>query len=110
PEQAPHVAHVLRIVGIGYEPCLVWRALFDGMAKAVLMLLVLEKVHAMDDRAGAEKEAGFEAGVRQQVKDARPVGPASDADEHEAELAHGRIGEHLLDVILEKPHRRGKER
>ena len=73
-------------------------------------LVVLDGVHAVDDRARAEEEAGLEEGVRHQVEDAGPVGADAHADEHEAELAHRAVGEHLLDVVLEEADRRGEER
>ena len=59
---------------------------------------VLLVMAAVDDAAGAEEEQGLEEGVREQVEQAR--GPAADAqaEHHVAELADGRVGEHLLDV------------
>ncbi len=36
--------------------------------------------------------------------------PDADAQEHEAELAHGAVGEHLLDVVLHEGDGRGEER
>ena len=85
--EAAHVAHVLRRVGV-----------------------VLDGVHAVDDRAGAEEEAGLEEGVRHQVEDAGPIRADADADEHEAELAHRAVGEDLLDVVLEEADGRREER
>ena len=36
--------------------------------------------------------------------------PHADAEEHEAELAHRGVGEHLLDVVLDERDRRREER
>ena len=51
-------------------------------------------------RAGAEEQAGLEERMREEVEDAG--GPCADAEGHHhvAELAHGGVGEHLLDVVL----------
>ena len=82
-----------------------------GTASSLLIAALLLLVTAEDDRAARpEEEAGLEAGVGEQVEDARPVGADADADEHEAELAHRRVGEHLLDVVLEEADGRGEQR
>ena len=41
---------------------------------------------------------------------AGPVGADADADEHEAELRHRRVGQHLLDVVLEEADGGGEQR
>ena len=74
------------------------------------IVVVDAHVHRVDDAAGAEEEAGLEEGVREDVEEARGEGADADAEEHEAELAHGGVGEHLLDVVLDERDRRREER
>ncbi len=81
--QAAHVAHVLR-----------GRRIVDGC------------MHGVNDRTCAEKQACLEKRVRQKVKEPRREGAHADAEEHETELAHGGIGEHLFDVVLREADRR----
>ncbi len=69
---------------------------------------VLLVVAGEDHTAGSEEEARFEESVRHEVEDAGPVRSHSDADEHEAQLADGAVGEDLLDVVLKKADR-GRE-
>ena len=57
-------------------------------------------MEAVDGRAGAEEEQRLEEGVGHHQEDGRLVGPASDGQEHVPELGHGRVGQHLLDVLL----------
>ena len=68
--QAAHVPHVLR-----------GRFVVDA------------SVHRMDDAAGAEEEAGLEERVGEDVEEAGREGADADAEHHEAELAHGGVGE-----------------
>ena len=75
-----------------------------------LVVVVDARVHRVDDRAGAEEEAGLEEGVREDVEEAGRERADADAEEHEAELAHGGVGEHLLDVVLDERDRRREER
>ena len=66
------------------------------------VVVVDARVHRVDDAAGAEEEAGLEEGVREDVEEAGRERADADAEEHEAELAHGGVGEHLLDVVLDE--------
>jgi hypothetical protein len=85
--EAAHVPHVLRLVGV-----------------------VDARVHRVDHAAGAEEEAGLEERVREHVEEARAERADADADEHEAELAHRGVGEHLLQVVLDERDRGREER
>ena len=60
-------------------------------AHAAHVLLV---VHPVDDRAGPEEQQRLEEGVRDHVEDGRDVGARADGEEHVAELADRRVGEH----------------
>jgi hypothetical protein len=85
--QPAHVAHVLRGVGV-----------------------VHARVHRVNDAAGAEEEAGLEEGVREDVEEAVGERARPDAEEHVAELADGRVGQHLLQIVLHEPDGGGEER
>ena len=71
---------------------------------------VLLVVHPVDDRAGPEEQQRLEEGVRDHVEDGRHVGARADGEEHVAELADRRVGEHLLDVVLGDGDRRREQR
>ena len=62
----------------------------------------------MHHDAGAEEQQRLEERVRHEVEHARHRREHADADEHEAELADGRIGEDLLQIEL--PQRDGARR
>jgi len=62
---------------------------------------VLLARHRVDDRARAEEEEGLEEGVGVEVEDGHPERPHPRGEEHEAELAHRRVGQHPLDVVLD---------
>ena len=66
--------------------------------------------HAEDDRTGRKEQQGLEEGMRDQVEHARHVGAHADRRHHEAQLRDGRVGQHLLDIILPGGNRGGKER
>ena len=59
-------------------------------------------VHAVHDRAGAEEHVGLEEAMCEQVDQGQRVRAAAetDAEEHVADLGHGRVGEDALDVVL----------
>ena len=50
--------------------------------------------------AGPEEEQRLEEGVRDEVEDRRGEGADPGGEEHEPELGNGRVGQHLLDVVL----------
>ena len=80
------------------------------MAQAAHLAHVLLAAHRMDDGARAEEQAGLEERVGHQVEDAGGVRAHADRREHVAELADGRVGEHLLDVVLRDADSRGEQR
>ena len=57
----------------------------------------------MHHTAGRKKEQALEKRMGHEMEDAGRIGPCADADKHVAELAHGRIGQDPLDVILRNP-------
>ena len=79
------------------EPAVRPRDLLPQPAHLVRVLLV---VHGQDHGARAEEEQRLEEGVRDHVEDRGGVRTAAGREEHVAELAHGRVREHLLDVGL----------
>src|SRR5574340_577001 len=81
-----------------------------GELELVFSSMAGEDAHPVHHGAGAEEEAGLEEGVRHEVEDARPPGADPDADEHEAELRDGRVGEDLLDVRLNEGDERREDR
>ena len=87
--EAAHVAHVLRVV---------------------VVVRADARVHRVDDRAGAEEEQALKKACVKTWKKPAENAPDADAEEHEAELAHGGVGEHLLDVVLREADRRREER
>ena len=77
-------------------------------AQAAHLHDVLLVVHAQDHRARAQEEQRLEEGVRHQVEHRGAVAGDARRHEHEAELAHGGVREHLLDVGLRDADR-GRE-
>ena len=64
------------------------------------VLLHVEAVHGVADRARAEEQAGLEEGVGEEVEEGGRPRPDAERHDHVAELGHRRVGEHLLDVVL----------
>ena len=80
------------------------------LAQAAHLRDVARAAHRVHHRAGAEEQAGLEERVRDQVEDAGGEVAGADADEHEAELADRRVGQHLLDVVLREADDRREQR
>ena len=76
-------------------------------AQVAHVLLVMA---GQDHATAAQEERGLEEGVGEDVEHARGESPGAHAHEHEAQLADGRIGQHLLDVVLRESHRRRHQR
>ena len=72
--------------------------------------LVMPVLHAVDHAAGAEEQERLEESVGQQVEGGRHVGADAQRGEHVAELRDGRVGQHLLDVVLRQRDRGGEQR
>ncbi len=69
---------------------------------------VLLVMHAVNYRAGAEEQLRLEERVRHHVKDRRDEGAHATGQKHVTELRNGRVGKHLLDVVLREADR-GRE-
>jgi hypothetical protein len=80
----------------------------DGhlLAQAAHLAHVLFLVHAVDHRTRAQEQQRLEEGVGHEMEDGGDVAPEPGGQEHEAELGHRRVGEHLLDVGLGDGDRR----
>jgi hypothetical protein len=72
----------------------------EVLLQAAQLADVLTVAAGVHDGAGAEKHAGLEEGVGEDVEEARGEGPHAAADKHEAELRHGGVREHLLQLGL----------
>ena len=71
---------------------------------------VLFTRHAVDHRARAEEEQRLEERVCRQVEDGGAEGADAAGEEHVAQLAHRRVRQHTLDVVLNQADRCGQER
>ena len=78
-----------RDIGLGHE-----------LAHAAHVFLHVEAVDGVGDRTGTEEEVGLEEGVGEEVEDRRRPGADAQGHRHVPELGDGRVGEHLLDVVL----------
>ena len=85
----------------------------DGheLAQAAHVLLHVKGVMraGMTDRSSSEEQTALEEGVCEHVEDSRQPGPGTEAEHHVAQLGHGRIRQHLLDVVLDKGKERGDD-
>ena len=54
----------------------------------------------MDDRACAKEQHGLKEGMGEEVEHRHRIGAKPCGHEHVAQLRHGRIGDHALDVVL----------
>ena len=63
----------------------------------------------LDHDPGAQEEEGLEKGVGHEVKDGGGPRAHPQGQEHVADLAHGRIGEDALYVLLREGARPGDE-
>ena len=72
------------------------------LAQTAHVLLHVEGVvrARVADRASGEEQAALEECVGEHVEDSRQPGTRPKAEHHVAELTHRRVGEHLLDVVL----------
>ena len=73
------------------------RELLPEPAHAAHVLLV---VAGVDHRTGPQEHEGLEEGVRRQVEEGRVPRSDAEPEEHVPELADGRVGQDLLDVVL----------
>ena len=65
--------------------------------------------HGVDDRTGAQEEERLEESVREQMEEARRREPGADGRHHVAELRHGGVGQHALDVVLHAGQHGGQQ-
>ncbi len=74
----------------------------NALAKAAHAPHVLLAAHRVHHAAGAQKEQSLEKGMRHQVEDSGAERAHTASQKHVAQLADGRVGEHLLDVGLDQ--------
>ena len=73
-----------------------------ALAEPAHLAHVLLVVAPENDRARTEEQRRLEKRVGEQVVRAGPVRAHANADEHETKLRYRRVGQHLLDVVLEE--------
>jgi hypothetical protein len=71
---------------------------------------VLLTAAGVDHRSRTEEEAGLEERMGQDMEDGGHEGADTGAEEHIAELGHGGVSQHLLDVVLHQTDGGGKDR
>ena len=79
------------------------------MPQATHLAHVLLAAQGVNHTPRAEEEQSFEEGVGHQMENAGGERADAARQEHISQLAHGRIGQHPLDVILHQPDRRGPD-
>ena len=79
------------------------------LAEAAHLRHVLLVAHAVDHRAGTEKEQGLEEGMGHEMEDPGDVSGRPDREEHVPELADGRVGQDSFDVGLGHGDRGGPQ-
>jgi hypothetical protein len=82
----------------------------DLMAEAAHLSNVLLPGQGMNDGPRRQEEQGLEKSVRHEMENRGRVSTDAGAEEHIAQLAHRRIGQHPLDVVLHEADCGGKER
>ena len=64
----------------------------------------------MNHRTGTEEEQRFEECVREQMEDRHPIRAHAERQEHVTQLAHGRVRQHALDIVLDQRDGRRENR
>jgi hypothetical protein len=70
---------------------------------------VLFTVQRVNDGTGSQEQTGLEERVRIEMEDAGAERADAHRQEHQAELRHGGVREHALDVVLHEPDGRGHQ-
>ena len=89
--ELPEAAHVPHILGV-----------FTAVRVMVRVM------HDVNHAPRAKKQERLEERVRNEMKDSGSVGAHTHSDEHEAQLGHRGIRQHLLDIPLLEGDRRGE--
>ena len=90
--ELPEAAHVPHILGV-----------FPAVRVMVRVM------HDVNHAPRAKKQERLEERVRNEMKDSGRVGAHTHSDEHEAQLGHRGIRQHLLDIPLLEGDRRGEQ-
>ncbi len=78
-------------------------------AQAAHLAQILLAAHGVDDGACREEEQRLEERVHDKMEDGRRVCRYTAGEEHVAELRDGGVGEHALDVVLDKADGGGEQ-